>query len=222
VPALLDSYEIERQPVGARNVAEASRNLRRMLSPRPEPVLLDATPEGVAAREKLGREFSALMRHEWYTLGIHLGYRYEDSPICWPDATSAPADEPGRYVPTARPGHRAPHAWLAHGNSTLDLFGRSFTLLGLGVDPAEAAPIVRAAEQRRLPLRFIPLDEPELIGLYDRRLVLVRPDGHVAWRDDGPPDDPLALIDCVRGAGAKRNLAASPAAYRQLQQEETT
>jgi hypothetical protein len=31
-------------------------------------------------------------------------------------------------------------------------------------------------------------------------LVLVRPDGHVAWRGDVCPDDPLALIDHVRGA----------------------
>jgi hypothetical protein len=28
----------------------------------------------------------------------------------------------------------------------------------------------------------------------------VRPDGHVAWRDDQMPDDALRLIDVVRGA----------------------
>jgi hypothetical protein len=28
----------------------------------------------------------------------------------------------------------------------------------------------------------------------------VRPDGHVAWRDDTLPPDVLGLIDCVRGA----------------------
>jgi hypothetical protein len=36
--------------------------------------------------------------------------------------------------------------------------------------------------------------------MYERRLVLVRPDGHVAWRGDAPPADPLAVIDRVRGA----------------------
>jgi hypothetical protein len=36
---------------------------------------------------------------------------------------------------------------------------------------------------------------------YERRLVLVRPDGHVAWRGDASPADPLAVIDRVRGAG---------------------
>jgi 2-polyprenyl-6-methoxyphenol hydroxylase-like FAD-dependent oxidoreductase len=198
--ALLDSYETERRPIGARNVAEASRNLRRMLSPRPGPTILDATPEGARARAALGREFSALMRHEWFTLGMHLGYRYEDSPICWADGTGPTPDEPGTYVPTARPGSRAPHAWLRDGRSTLDLFGRGFTLMGLGADASEAAPLIEAAARRRVPLTFVRLDEPAVLTLYERRLVLVRPDGHVAWRDDCAPTDPLAVMDRIRGA----------------------
>jgi len=31
----------------------------------------------------------------------------------------------------------------------------------------------------------------------------VRPDGHVAWRADGEPEDSLQLIDTVRGAGPR-------------------
>ncbi|MGC2123345.1 MAG: FAD-dependent monooxygenase, partial [Xanthobacteraceae bacterium] len=112
---LLESYTPERHPIGTRNVAEASGNLRRMLSVPPHADLLDTTPRGAAAREKVGREFAETMRREWHTLGVHLGYRYEGSPICWPDGTPAPPDDPGAYVPTARPGHRAPHAWLADG-----------------------------------------------------------------------------------------------------------
>ena len=99
------------------------------------------------ARQSSAREFSETMRREWFTLGAHLGYRYEGSPICWPDGTAAPPDDPRAYVPTARPGHRAPHAWLADGRSTLDLFGRGFTLLGFGADAAEAAPLLEAAQQ---------------------------------------------------------------------------
>jgi 2-polyprenyl-6-methoxyphenol hydroxylase-like FAD-dependent oxidoreductase len=197
---LLDSFDAERRPVGARNVAEASRNLRRMLSPRPDPALLDASEAGAQARARLGREFSAIMRHEWFTLGMHLGYRYEDSPVCWPDGTAAPPDDPRDYVPVARPGSRAPHAWLGDGRSTLDLFGHGFTLLGFDVDAAAAAPLIAAAAQRGVPLRFVALDEPEVHGLYERALVLVRPDGHVAWRDDTVPAEPLALIDRIRGA----------------------
>jgi 2-polyprenyl-6-methoxyphenol hydroxylase-like FAD-dependent oxidoreductase len=211
-PALLDSYAAERKPVGARNVAEASGNLRRMLSPPRNPALLDDTEEGAGTRERLGREFSELMRREWFTLGIHLGYRYEGSPICWPDGTKAPPDDPKAYVPTARPGSRAPHAWLADGRSTLDLFGRSFTLLGLGADASDAAPLVEAAKRRRVPLSFVALDERHVPELYARKLVLVRPDGHVAWRDDRAPVDPVAVIDRVRGAAPGVAESASPQA----------
>ena len=49
--------------------------------------------------------------------------------------------------------------------------------------------------------------EREIRKLYQRRLVLVRPDGHVAWRADEPPADARALIDVVRGASAWANLA---------------
>jgi 2-polyprenyl-6-methoxyphenol hydroxylase-like FAD-dependent oxidoreductase len=198
---LLDSYGGERQPIGTRNVTEASGNLRRMLSVPPHPDLLDDTPQGAATREKVGREFAETMRREWFTLGAHLGYRYENSPICWPDGTAAPPDDPRAYVPTARPGHRAPHAFLADGRSTLDLFGRGFALLGFGAAAAEAAPLLAAAQKRNLPLTFTAIAEPHIAALYERRFVLVRPDGHVAWRGDRMPVDALCVIDVVRGAG---------------------
>jgi hypothetical protein len=197
---LLDSYSVERQPVGARNVTEAGGNLRRMLSVPPHPDILDATPQGAAIRERVGREFSETMRREWHTLGIHLGYRYEGSPICCPDGSAAPDDNPRVYLPTARPGHRAPHAWLADGRSTLDLFGRGFALLGFGAAAAQARPLLDAAKQRKLPLSFAAIAEPRVAELYQRRFVLVRPDGHVAWRGDRIPEDALCVIDVVRGA----------------------
>jgi len=197
---LLDSYGIERQPIGTRNVSEASGNLRRMLSVPPHPDLLDDTPQGAATREKVGREFSETMRREWFTLGAHLGYRYENSPICRPDGTAAPPDDPRVYVPTARPGHRAPHAFLANGRSTLDLFGRGFVLLGFGAGAAEAAPLLEAARKRNVLLTFTTIAEPHIAALYERKFVLVRPDGHVAWRGDRMPEDALCVIDVVRGA----------------------
>lgn len=198
--ALLESYGIERQPVGARNVAEASGNLRRMLGLAPHPDLLDPTPQGAATRAKVGQEFSETMRREWFTLGIHLGYHYEGSPICWADGTPPPPDDAKAYVPTARPGHRAPHAWLAEGRSTLDLFGRGFTLLGFDADVEHAEPLLAAAKQRKVPMTFQAISDRKIAALYERKFVLVRPDGHVAWRADGMPADPLVLIDVVRGA----------------------
>ena len=199
-PHLLDSYEIERRPVGLRNVAEATGNLGRLRSPERNDALLENSPEGAAVRERLGREFTAAMRREWFTLGIHLGYRYDNSPIGWDDGTPAPPLETMTYVQTARPGARAPHVWLGDGRSTLDLFGRGFVLLRIGRDAPAAEPLVAAARQRGVPLTLEMLDEPEVASAYERKFVLVRPDGHVAWRDDQMPRDPLALIDRIRGA----------------------
>jgi 2-polyprenyl-6-methoxyphenol hydroxylase-like FAD-dependent oxidoreductase len=201
--SLLRSYESERRPVAVRNVTEASSNLSRMLSTRrrlPPPEIFQAGPAGDAAREDYGRWFTATMRHEWFTIGIHLGYRYDGSPIIVPDGTPAPPLTTSSYVQNARPGARAPHAWLPDGRSTLDLFGRGFVLLRLGRDAPGGEGMARAAAEAGVPLDVIALDVADVSELYQRRLVLVRPDGHVAWRADQPPADPRALIELVRGA----------------------
>jgi hypothetical protein len=131
---------------------------------------------------------------------MQLGYRYEDSPICVGDGTAVTADDPETFVPSARPGSRAPHAWLRDGRSTLDLFGRGFALLRFGETPT--AGLESAAASRAVPFDVIDCSEPEAAARYERQLVLVRPDGHVAWRGEKVPDDALALIDRVRGASA--------------------
>ena len=192
-----------------RNVAEASRNLRRMLSTRerlPGPEIFQPGAANDAARKEYGDWFAAIMRHEWFANGVMLGYRYDNSPIVWPDGTPAPPDPSHPYIQTARPGARAPHVWLADGRSTLDLFGRGFVLLRLGARPA-VGRAHRAArrEQRGVPLTCVELDEPNVLAAYERRLVLVRPDGHVAWRADAEPADAGALIDVVRGQGNEVN-----------------
>src|SRR5690606_1956391 len=118
---------------------------------------------------------------------VMLGYRYDNSPVVVPDGTPAPPDEVSTYTQTARPGARAPHVWLADGRSTLDLYGRGFVLLRLGQDAPAGTRIERAAARRNVPFRSIALDEPQVRDAYGRRLVLVRPDGHVAWRADDEP-----------------------------------
>ncbi len=83
-------------------------------------------------------------------------------------------------------------------------------LLGFGAAAQEAAPLLGAARQRHVPIAFAAIAEPHIAALYQRRFVLVRPDGHVAWRDDRIPQEPLRLIDVVRGAAA-RSLALGEA-----------
>jgi 2-polyprenyl-6-methoxyphenol hydroxylase-like FAD-dependent oxidoreductase len=199
---LTASYEIERRPVGIRQCDEAMRNFERYGSGKPIPHVTDETPEGQRVRAELGRRLSSSNALAWDNpLHTHLGYSYAGSPIIVPDGPPPPEPEDTRlYTQSSHPGCRAPHAWLADGRSTLDLFGRNFVLLRLGRNAPAADPIVAAAAERRMPLDVIVIDDSEIGALYERGLVLVRPDGHVAWRADAPPADALALIDRVRGA----------------------
>jgi 2-polyprenyl-6-methoxyphenol hydroxylase-like FAD-dependent oxidoreductase len=202
-PNLLKSYESERKPVAARNVAEAARNLARMLETRsrkPPKEIFENSPAGVLARKAYGDWYTERMSHEWFTIGIQIGYRYDGSPICVPDDTTPPPFEVANYVQSSHAGARAPHVWLKDGRSTLDLFGKGFVLLQIGSPAADARALVDAASIRKLPLQVIAIDEPDVVKLYEKKLVLVRPDGHVAWRGDSVPVDALKLIDTVRGA----------------------
>lgn len=198
---LLDSYEIERKPVARDNVTVSTGlfNIFAELPGGPE-IDLD-TPQGAASRLAFANEYG---RHNaqvpLFTDNLRLGYCYEPSPICVPDGTQRPSVEQKKFVSVARPGTRAPHAWLSEGISTLDLFGSGFVLLRLGAAPPPVDALLDAARNRGVPLRVVDVASNEIHDLYERALVLVRPDGHVAWRDDVVPADALALIDCVRGA----------------------
>jgi hypothetical protein len=72
-------------------------------------------------------------------------------------------------------------------------------LLRLGANPPSGASIEQAARQRGVPLTSIAIEDAKALAAYERRLVLVRPDGHVAWRADQEPADAGALIDVIRG-----------------------
>lgn len=194
---LLTSYDRERRPVGARAVGSATQ-FHALQSGWGEG--LDALEETNAAgdelRRRVGARLVAQVGREFRTMGLQLGYRYEDSPICIPDGTTAPPDDPETYRPSARPGMRAPHAWLDDGRSTLDLFGRGFTVLCFG-NADEAQPLAAAARERGVPLRLVPI-AGAIADLYEMKLVLIRPDGHVAWRGDRA-GEAGAILDRVRG-----------------------
>jgi 2-polyprenyl-6-methoxyphenol hydroxylase-like FAD-dependent oxidoreductase len=186
-PALLASYEIERLPIATRNVEFATRSFRAIASIpgwRGQPADWQTNPP------------------RWLSVAEHLKlqYCYEGSPICVPDGSPAPEAETPRFVPSTRPGSRAPHAWLGDGRSTLDLFGEGFVLVRLGDHPPEASALIAAAKARGVPLREVTIADPAIAALYEKPLVLVRPDGHVAWRGDAMPRDAGAIVDLVRGA----------------------
>ncbi|MDO7836359.1 FAD-dependent monooxygenase [Sphingobium sp. HBC34] len=206
---LLASYEAERQPVAKRNVTEAAINLGRMLSTRkqlPPREVFEAGPAGDAARKVYGDMYTETMKPEWFTLGVTMGYRYDDSPIIVPDGTPAPPLEVTTYTQTARPGARAPHVWLGEDKSTIDLFDLDFVLLRIGRKNGEAladgSMLAQAAAAVNMPFRTVDLVNGAVADAYEKRLVLVRPDGHVAWRSDDAPDavEAARIINVVRGA----------------------
>ena len=70
----------------------------------------------------------------------------------------------------------------------------------LGPNAPGAQSIAAAAAARGVPLRIVELPQEDVLRRYERKLVLVRPDGHVAWRADEPPADAGELIETIRGA----------------------
>ena len=196
---LLGAYGAERRAVAIRNCGSSTRNFANWIGSGDWGGVLDNTPEGAATRARIGQQMAESLYEEWFSTGIGLGYRYDASPVIVADGTSPTPDQGSVYVPTARPGHRAPHAWLSDGRSTLDLFGRGFVLLDFGASAADVARFIEAARASATPLSVSRIADPAIAALYERPLVLVRPDGHVAWRGDAPEREVAELLDIVCG-----------------------
>jgi len=193
-PSLLETYETERRPIGVRNSQLGVQCTRVMDGWQLWPGFEDDSAPAQAARETFGARIMEEDKPQYLTVGIQLGERYEGSPIVCPDGTNSPPDPWDTYTPLVRPGARTPHVWLAPQRALFDTFGPGFTLLDFGA-PDGAAAFAAAARTRNVPLNFVQLDP---IEHYRSKLVLVRPDQHVAWHGDAVAD-PLAVIDRVRG-----------------------
>jgi hypothetical protein len=198
---LLDSYTAERKPVAMINVHEAAEMRASYDTQTPfSRKIEENSDEGkelrAKARAAILRTRAKEFQHD--SAGIELGYRYENSPICVADGTPAPALDHGLYTPSTWPGTRAPHAWLKDGRSTLDLFGKGFVLVNFSA--TNTSTISAAANRVGLPIEIISLNDEKVRHIYEQDLVLVRPDGHVAWRGATVPVNAAELIDKVRGA----------------------
>lgn len=213
-PALLESYERERRPVGARNVQWATFNFYNhlaagsgfgMLPGAPEAHnraalegLFADTPDGENRRARLA-EYYWTARREFQQLDIELGFNYADSPVVVADGSPPPVHDPleRNYQPTTRPGHRLPHAWLTRNGETISTHhlltpGRFLLLTGPDGEPWHEAVQQCSAELQVLIDAYPIGDDCELRdrdGRWtqlrdhaDDGAVLVRPDGHVAFR----------------------------------------
>jgi putative polyketide hydroxylase len=192
-PGLLGTYDPERRPVAEWTARE------------------DRTNNAAAVTTGTWDRWREELPRRRVKDGIVLGFHYTEGALIPEPATgtpeSAPADPYTDYRPSARPGHRAPHFDLPggpQGASTLDLFGSGFTLLTGSGGAAWTAAAERAARRLGLPLRAHRLgaggpgeitgEWTDVCGITPAGAVLVRPDGHVAWRSTGPAADPGELL----------------------------
>ncbi|MCC2098781.1 MAG: FAD-dependent monooxygenase [Hyphomicrobiales bacterium] len=199
-PELLASYDAERRPIGERNVGMATKFYESHLEfGEGLSAIEDDSPAGEQIRAEAAPKMMQQVARMFRTTGLQLGYRYDRSPVCIDDGSPAIADDPEHFIASALPGSRAPHAILDDGRSTLDLFGKCFVLLRLGADAPDAGAFASAAAAAGMPFSIENLPGQDIARLYERKLVLVRPDGHVAWRSDTMPDDPETVLRIVCG-----------------------
>ncbi|WP_217575555.1 FAD-dependent monooxygenase [Streptomyces sp. GbtcB7] len=200
-PGLLRAYEQERRSVALRNRQAAVRHcfVRAAVMATNRAELHSERWLGARTRRRTGREISDLGNLENEALGIELGYRYDTSPaVCHESGGQAPRQTMDEYTPSTWPGARPPSVLLEDGRALFDLFHRGFTLLRFADHDVTA--LVEAAAERGVPLDVVDVRDTRARALYERDLVVVRPDQHVAWRGDTPPGDPLHVIDRIRGA----------------------
>ena len=197
---LIDSYFKERHAIGIRNTKEAADCFDQLYSVMQYGDILDEdSNEAITLREELSsnlKEQDKLIASS----GTLLGYRYNNSPIIIPDGTDETLDNPRKYIPTARPGHRAPHIWLEEGVSIYDKFDKNFTLLLFNKDKSEADIFLQQAKKVNFPVKVLHIGDEDAFKLYNAQLVLVRPDLMIAWRSNNYPNDIASIIDTVRGA----------------------
>jgi len=180
--SILDSYELERRGIAQTTIEWSSNNARRLM------VMMRNIEEG---NKEAFQELLSAQREQMEHPGLDLGFRYESDAVA-PLQTSVPDFDATYYEPLLASGYRAPHCWvMVDGQrvSTLDLFEKQFCLLiGRKADEnawQEAMPIYKGCpvDVYRLGERIRGEDArfEEIYRLSDSGVVLVRPDGFVAW-----------------------------------------
>jgi 2,4-dichlorophenol 6-monooxygenase len=231
--ALLDTYETERRPAAERNVNWALFTFSNhqltgaaigLVPNDPDrsranfTALLANTADGEARRYRF-REVMKLHNTEYQANDVEIGVRYERGALIPDGAPPIPVDPTGRhYVPSTRPGHRLPHAWVERAGkriSTHDLVPRNRFILIVGKRSAAWIPALR-----RVAAKLTETIEVVVVGnqgdaidrdngwrrvreVGDEGAILVRPDHIIAWRSldaghspESELEDALRVILC--------------------------
>jgi hypothetical protein len=102
------------------------------------------------------------------------------------------------YTPSTTPGCRLPHFWLRDGRSLYDAMGADYVLLRFDAS-LSVEKLLSAAADAHVPMTLLDIDLAETPAPYTHRLVLSRPDRHVAWRGNSLPSNLPELIRLISG-----------------------
>jgi 2-polyprenyl-6-methoxyphenol hydroxylase-like FAD-dependent oxidoreductase len=194
-PDLLDTYELERRPVAQQTIDEAVRNMSSLAPDLAAVLQADSDEQFEVSRQAAAEAIRRTKDGEFHSLGLTLGYRYDNSPVIV-GAVPAPPAANGTYIPNAAPGGRLPHFRL-DGESLYDRLGPEFSLVGDLTRPAAHALAI-AAKALGVPMEAVGVDASDCAARFDAGLVLVRPDQHVAWRGHHV-DDPEQILRTATG-----------------------
>ena len=213
-PTLMASYEQERRPTAITSIERSGVHMgvhmkvTKLIQGKTEALDAD-TEEGRSLREIVHRYYQ---KHDGENtdFGIEMGYRYRSN-IIVQDGSKEPEWTPSRYLPTTFPGSRAPHVFLRDGSALFDHYGKHYTLVEFSDGTVRGASLLLDAALRH----WVPVEHLFLTGeshahsVWERRLVLVRPDGHVAWRADEVKNASEASDIFATITGRKATLTAS-------------
>jgi hypothetical protein len=150
----------------------------------------------------LGKQAYDLNVQQYCCGGLNFGYYYDKSPIIAYDEATPPAYGMADFTPSTVPGCRVPHIWLSDVRSLYDALGPDYTLLRFDT-AVDVSELMSEAALARVPIKLLDVTQSEGDGVYDRSLVLARPDQHVAWRGNRAPESPRELVELISGRRTK-------------------
>lgn len=199
-PKLFEAYEAERRPIALRNrdASGAHVLVRLKINIAMRDAMYQNTAKGGRIRQKIGQEILELTNLENEAIGIEAGYRYDNSPIiCYDNEGTPPKFEWDKLNPNTYPGSRIPPIWLKDGRAIMDLLSDQFTLIRFG--DIDIFALKLAAKEQNFPLTVLDIRDDHAAKIYEKKLILVRPDQHVAWRGDEIPKDVEVILKKISG-----------------------
>jgi hypothetical protein len=187
---LLASYEIERRPVAVRNVQRAAEHMG--VHQNYVAKALEAGSNTVFGTSKASEELRSYIKSnidandgENKDVGIELDYRFPGSPVIVAEPEAIEQEWNVQvYSPSTVPGSRTPHVFLEDGKTSIfSRLGRGYTVVDFSSAGALSFRIERLAKENGFLVTRLHLPFERLASkIWERDVVLVRPDHFVAWR----------------------------------------